>query len=82
VRILTYLTKYFVTDFKKGIIHPSISLVDVYQLYPHLLKITPQPNNGTWSAVSGMLLNHAGSLTQNMNIVVFMLVNVIVFVYQ
>ncbi|ODM91101.1 Ectonucleotide pyrophosphatase/phosphodiesterase family member 6 [Orchesella cincta] len=41
--------------FKKGSVHPPISLVDQYQIFAHLLNIPAQPNNGTWSKVSGML---------------------------
>ena len=33
-----------------------IELVDVYQLLAHLLRIKTNPHNGTWSHVSGMLV--------------------------
>ncbi|XP_021967716.1 glycerophosphocholine cholinephosphodiesterase ENPP6 [Folsomia candida] len=46
-------------DFKKGIVHPPIHLVDEYQLFAKLLHLPAQPNNGTWSKVAGMLVSAA-----------------------
>ncbi|CAG7821731.1 unnamed protein product [Allacma fusca] len=41
--------------FKKNEVFPPINMVDIYQLYTHCLGIAPQPNNGTWTNVVGML---------------------------
>ena len=41
--------------FKPGLHIAEFDNVDVYPLLAHLLRITPQPNDGDYSAVSGML---------------------------
>ncbi|KAF4525121.1 hypothetical protein B566_EDAN005063 [Ephemera danica] len=42
-------------DFKSGVVESSIDLVDIYQIYCHVLGIIPTPHNGTWSKVKGFL---------------------------
>jgi len=45
-------------DFKStGSEYPPIKLVDVYQVFTHLLGLDPQPNNGTWEDVKDLLLD-------------------------
>jgi predicted AlkP superfamily pyrophosphatase or phosphodiesterase len=41
--------------FKRGVVVPEFDNVDVYPLLAHLLGIAPQPNDGDYAAVSGML---------------------------
>jgi ectonucleotide pyrophosphatase/phosphodiesterase family protein 6 len=38
-----------------------MELVDVYQVLAYVLKIPPNPHNGTWSHVRGLLLGEPGS---------------------
>ncbi|ODN05640.1 Ectonucleotide pyrophosphatase/phosphodiesterase family member 6 [Orchesella cincta] len=45
--------------FKKGLVHPPIQLVDVYQIFAHLLDIPARPHNGSWTRVSGMLTSRS-----------------------
>jgi len=42
-------------DFRRGLVVPPFDNVDVYPLLAHLLRITPQPNDGDYSAVAPML---------------------------
>jgi len=42
-------------DFRHGLVVPEFDNVDVYPLLTHLLHITPQPNDGDFSAVAPML---------------------------
>ncbi|MFI4969562.1 MAG: ectonucleotide pyrophosphatase/phosphodiesterase [Lysobacterales bacterium] len=42
-------------DFKRGLVVPEFDNVDVYPLLAHLLGIHPQPNDGDYAAVAGML---------------------------
>jgi predicted AlkP superfamily pyrophosphatase or phosphodiesterase len=42
-------------DFKRGLVVPEFDNVDVYPLLTHLLGIHPQPNDGDYTAVAGML---------------------------
>jgi len=49
-------------DFKNnGEEVPPMELVDVYQVLAYVLKIPPNPHNGTWSHVRGLLLGEPGS---------------------
>ncbi|HET8554461.1 MAG TPA: ectonucleotide pyrophosphatase/phosphodiesterase [Rhodanobacteraceae bacterium] len=41
--------------FRNGVVVPEFPNVDVYPLMAHLLGITPQPNDGSYKAVEGML---------------------------
>jgi hypothetical protein len=41
-------------DFLKGSRQADINSVDIYQLMCKMLGITPAPNNGTWSHVTGI----------------------------
>jgi len=45
---------YFFPAFKKGILHPPIRLEDEYQIFMHILRLKPRPNNGTWTSVENM----------------------------
>ena len=47
----------FYVAFKKGIVHPPIHMKDVYQIFTRILNVPAEPHNGTWSKVSGMLVN-------------------------
>ncbi|CAL8092393.1 unnamed protein product [Orchesella dallaii] len=40
--------------FKEGVAHPPIEMVDLYQIFTHLLDIPSNPNNGSWPRVSNM----------------------------
>ena len=42
-------------DFRRGLVVPEFDNVDVYPLLARLLHIKPQPNDGDFSAVAGML---------------------------
>jgi len=42
-------------DFKRGLVVPEFDNVDVYPLLAHLLDIQPQPSDGCYDAVAGML---------------------------
>merc|ERR1719188_2429222 len=42
-----------------GEIYPAIELVDVYQIFCHLLDIEPQDNDGVWERVKALLRNAA-----------------------
>jgi predicted AlkP superfamily pyrophosphatase or phosphodiesterase len=42
-------------DFKRGVVVPEFDNVDVYPLLAHLLDIQPQPSDGSYDAVAGML---------------------------
>ncbi|MEO5559831.1 MAG: ectonucleotide pyrophosphatase/phosphodiesterase [Dokdonella sp.] len=46
-------------DFRRGLIVPQFDNVDVYPLLTHLLHIRPQPNDGDYAAVAGMLRDDA-----------------------
>lgn len=46
-------------DFRRGLVVPEFDNVDVYPLLMHLLHIKPQPNDGDYAAVVGMLRNEA-----------------------
>ncbi len=46
-------------DFRHGLVVPEFDNVDVYPLLAHLLGIKPQPNDGDYSAVAGMLRDAA-----------------------
>lgn len=48
--------------FKKHYQGEPIHLVDVYQIYAHVLGIEPQPNNGSWSRVRSYLTNSASMI--------------------
>ena len=39
--------------------YSEFELVDVYQIFCHLLGIKPNPNDGVWDRVSGLLRNSA-----------------------
>ena len=41
--------------FKRGVVMPEFDNIDVYPLLAHLLDIQPQPNDGSYDAVAGML---------------------------
>jgi predicted AlkP superfamily pyrophosphatase or phosphodiesterase len=45
--------------FRRGIVVPEFDSVDVYPLLAHLLGIQPEPNDGDYSAVAGMLASPA-----------------------
>lgn len=38
-----------------------IHLVDIYQMYTHILGLEPQPHNGSWSRVRSYLTSDASS---------------------
>ncbi len=42
-------------DFRRGLVLPEFDNVDVYPLLTHLLRIAPQPNDGHYADVAGML---------------------------
>ena len=42
-------------SFKANYQGEPIALVDIYQLYAHILGIPAQPHNGTWSRVHSFL---------------------------
>ena len=46
-------------DFRRGLVVPEFDSVDVYPLLTHLLHIRPQPNDGDYAAVAGMLRSEA-----------------------
>ncbi len=46
-------------SFKKHYQGEPIHLVDVYQMYAHILGLEPQPHNGSWSRVRSYLVNSA-----------------------
>jgi len=48
--------------FIKQYIGEPIALVDIYQMYAHILQIPAQPNNGTWSRVRSFLTDGICSL--------------------
>ena len=48
--------------FKKHYQGEPIHLVDVYQIYAHVLGFEPQPNNGSWSRVRSYLTNSASMI--------------------
>jgi predicted AlkP superfamily pyrophosphatase or phosphodiesterase len=43
--------------FRRGVTVPAFDNVDVYPLMAHLLGIRPQPNDGDFAAVAGMLVD-------------------------
>lgn len=47
--------------FKKHYQGEPIHLVDIYQIYAHILGIEPQPHNGSWTRVNSYLINSASS---------------------
>ena len=49
-------------SFKKHYEGQPLELVDIYQLYAHILAIPPQPNNGTWANVRSYLANGSNHL--------------------
>jgi predicted AlkP superfamily pyrophosphatase or phosphodiesterase len=46
-------------DFRQGLVVPEFDNVDVYPLLAHLLQIKPQPSDGNYAAVAGMLRDAA-----------------------
>jgi predicted AlkP superfamily pyrophosphatase or phosphodiesterase len=42
-------------DFRHGLVVPEFDNIDVYPLLAHLLRISPQPNDGDYAAVAGLL---------------------------
>lgn len=46
-------------SFKKHYKGEPIDLVDIYQIYAHVLDLEPQPHNGSWSRVRSYLTNSA-----------------------
>jgi predicted AlkP superfamily pyrophosphatase or phosphodiesterase len=46
-------------DFRRGLVVPEFDNVDVYPLLAHLLHLRPQPNDGDYAAVAGMLRDSA-----------------------
>ena len=48
-------------SFKKHYQGEPLKLVDMYQIYAHVLGIEPQPHNGSWARVRSYLTNHASS---------------------
>lgn len=46
-------------SFKKHYQGEPINLVDIYQIYAHVLDLEPQPNNGSWSRVRSYLTSSA-----------------------
>ena len=52
-----------VSGFKDdGSTHDGIELVDVYQIFCHLLGFDPEPNDGIWDRVRGLLKNSSLAL--------------------
>lgn len=51
-------------SFKKHYQGEPIKLVDIYQMYAHVLNIEPQPHNGSWARVRSYLTNDASSNTE------------------
>lgn len=54
-------------SFKKHFKGEPIHLVDIYQIYAHILGFEPQPHNGSWSRVRSYLTNSA-SFTKVLNL--------------
>ena len=54
-------------SFKKHYQGEPIHLVDIYQIYTHILGLEPQPHNGSWSRVRSYLTNSA-SFTKTLNV--------------
>ena len=50
-------------SFKKHYQGEPIALVDIYQLYAHVLAIPAQAHNGTWARVRSYLSNGSNSLS-------------------
>ena len=48
--------------FRKHFLGEPIALVDIYQMYAHILAVPAQPNNGTWTRVRSYLTNGFCSL--------------------
>ena len=48
-------------SFKTNYIGPPIALVDIYQLYAHILAVPAQAHNGTWSRVESYLKHNSAS---------------------
>ena len=48
--------------FIKRYIGEPIGLVDIYQMYAHILRVPAQPNNGTWANVRSFLTDGICSL--------------------
>lgn len=44
-------------SFKKHYLGEPIHLVDIYQIYAHILGFEPQANNGSWNRVRSYLTN-------------------------
>ena len=44
-----------------GEVYPAIELVDVYQIFCHLLDIEPQDNDGVWERVNALLKSGNGA---------------------
>lgn len=47
-------------SFKKHYKGPPIDLVDIYQLYGHVLDVPLKPHNGSWDNVRSYLVNSSG----------------------
>ena len=44
-----------------GEVYPAIELVDVYQIFCHLVDIEPQDNDGVWERVNALLKSGNGA---------------------
>lgn len=55
-------------SFKTNYVGPPIALVDIYQLYAHILEIPAQAHNGTWSHVRSYLSNSASSRQRSLQL--------------
>lgn len=55
-------------SFKKNYIGPPIALVDIYQLYAHILAIPAQVHNGTWSHIKSYLSNSVSSHSKSLQL--------------
>merc|ERR1712098_477419 len=55
--------------FKQGVtVDAAFSLVDIYPLMCRLLQIHPAPNNGSMTAVEGLLVAHSRSSTYRVSL--------------
>lgn len=67
--------------FKKHFKGEPIELVDIYQIYAHVLGISPQPHNGSWTRVRSYLTNEAPSSTKVHNVVGFLTAFLLIMVH-
>lgn len=59
----------FGPDFKSNAVIEPLKIIDLYNLFTHLLKTSYAPNNGSWESVKKVLKdsNSAAGLPYKMN---------------